>query len=292
MKESRSVFVPVRGLNYHCRTWGPDGAPKIFMFHGFQDVSASWQFVVDNLKEEWQVIAPDWRGYGLTDWSGADSYWFPDYLGDLDFLLDHFTPEEPARIVAHSMGASICGVYAGVQPDAVSKFVNVDGFGIGGGSRRQDPAPRRISKWLRQLWEDTDQRPYDSFEDFATRMQSENHRLTDERAAFLVQHWGKQEPDGTVNRRADPAHKRVNPLPFPVNDVLDCWEQTTAQVLWIAGGDSGLMGRMMADPQGFEDRKACYKDLQIETVEDSGHNIHQDQPEQLAALVERFMLQG
>jgi pimeloyl-ACP methyl ester carboxylesterase len=289
MKTSESVFLPVRGLKYHCRVWGPAGAPKIFMLHGFQDVSASWQFVVDALKEEWQVIAPDWRGYGLTDWSGGDSYWQPDYLGDLDAILDHFTPEEPARIVAHSMGAGVAAIYTGVCPDNVSKFVNVDGFGIGG-PRRPDPAPRRIGKWLRQLWEDTDQRPYDSFEEFADRMQAENHRLTDERAAFFVQHWGKQEADGTVVRRADPAHKRINPLPYTVDDVLDCWAQTQAQVLWIAGGQSGLMERFAANPQALEDRKSCYRDLQIETVDDSGHNIHHDQPERLAELIERFML--
>lgn len=289
MKESQSVFVPVRGINYHCRTWGSEGAPKIFMLHGFQDVSASWQFTVDAFKEDWHVIAPDWRGNGLSGWSGADSYWFPDYLGDLDFLLDHFTPEEPARIVAHSMGANIAAMYAGVCPDRVSQFVNVDGFGGGGGSRRQDPAPRRFGKWLRQLTEDTDQRPYEDFEEFADRMQAENPRLTDERAAFLVQHWGRQEPDGTVVRRADPSHKRINPLPISQDDTLDCWSQTEASVLWIAGGQSGLMQRLMSNPQGFEDRKACYRDLRMEQVEGAGHNIHQDQPERLAELIEGFL---
>ena len=291
MKDSQSVFLPIRGLKYHCRVWGPDGAPKIFMMHGFQDVSASWQFVVDALQEEWQVIAPDWRGYGLTEWTGADSYWQPDYLGDLDALLDHFTPDEPARLVAHSMGAGIAALYSGVCPDNVARFVNVDGFGIGG-PRRPDPAPRRIGKWLRQLWEDTEQRPYDSFEEFADRMMAENPRLTAERAAFFVQHWGKQEEDGTVVRRADPAHKRINPLPYTVDDVLDCWAQTQAPVLWIAGGESGLMDRLASNPQALEDRKSCYRDLQIEVVEGAGHNIHHDQPEALARLVERFMLQG
>ena len=75
VKPSQSEFIPVRGLNIHCRTWGNASAPKLFMLHGFQDVSASWQFTVDALKEDWHVIAPDWRGNGLSDWSGADAYW-------------------------------------------------------------------------------------------------------------------------------------------------------------------------------------------------------------------------
>jgi len=76
MKPSESVFIPIRGLKYHCRIWGDAGAPQLVLLHGFQDVSASWQFTVDALQGKWHVIAPDWRGYGLTDWSGADSYWF------------------------------------------------------------------------------------------------------------------------------------------------------------------------------------------------------------------------
>ncbi|WP_347251177.1 alpha/beta fold hydrolase, partial [Zoogloea sp.] len=57
------------------------------MLHGWMDVSASFQFIVDALASDWHVIAPDWRGFGRTEWRG-DAYWFPDYLGDLDAILD------------------------------------------------------------------------------------------------------------------------------------------------------------------------------------------------------------
>ena len=52
------------------------------------DVSASFQFLVDALRGDWDVYAPDWRGYGLTDWGRSDCYWFPDYIADLDRLLE------------------------------------------------------------------------------------------------------------------------------------------------------------------------------------------------------------
>ena len=88
MKLSRSEFVTVRGLRLHVRHWGNEGAPKLFMLHGWMDVAASFQFVVDALAGDWHVIAPDWRGFGHSDRSGADTYWFPDYVADLDALLD------------------------------------------------------------------------------------------------------------------------------------------------------------------------------------------------------------
>lgn len=290
MKESRSEFVAVRGIDYHCRIWGPDGAPRLFLLHGSQDVSASWQFTVDAFTRDWQVIAPDWRGNGLSGWGGADAYWFPDYLGDLEALLDRYCPEQPARIVGHSMGAMIGALYAGARPQRVGAFVNVDGFGPHAG--RQDPLPRRLAKWIVQLNEDTSQRPYESFEEFALRMQSENPRLTDERARFLVQHWGRQEPDGTVVRRADPALKRINPVPFAQADILECWRQTTASVLWVDGAQSGLWARLTANPQDFEDRATAYRDLQIAHVDDSGHNVHHDQPGRLAEVIEGFLGRG
>ncbi len=79
---SRSTYLPVRGLRYHIREWGEPGAPILFLFHGWMDVSASFQFLVEALRERWHVVAPDWRGYGLTAWAtdapGVDSYWFAD----------------------------------------------------------------------------------------------------------------------------------------------------------------------------------------------------------------------
>ena len=99
MQESNSVYIPVRGLNYHCRTWGNEASPRLFLLHGFQDVSASWQFTVDAFTRDWYVVAPDWRGYGLSDSSGQDTYWFPDLVADLDAILDHFEPDMPARLV-------------------------------------------------------------------------------------------------------------------------------------------------------------------------------------------------
>lgn len=287
MKNSRSVYLPVRGLEYHCRTWGDERSRLLVLLHGFQDASASWQFMVDALQGEWFVVAPDWRGYGLTQWSGADSYWFPDYLGDLDALLDRLSPDRPVDLVGHSMGGNVGGLYAGVRAQRIRSFVNIEGFGIGG--RRQEPAPKRLARWLDELAQDVGQRPYESMEDFAARMQAENPRLSDERARFLAEHWGKEDPEVGVVRRADPAHKRSNPAPTSVDDLLECWRQIEAPVLWVEGAQSPLMARIARDPEAYEERKAAIADLRIERIEDAGHNVHHDQPERLAQVIEAFL---
>ena len=68
MKPSESVFVDIRGLRYHCRTWGDPAHPQLFLLHGWMDVAASFQFLVDAFARDWYVIAPDLRGYGKSAW--------------------------------------------------------------------------------------------------------------------------------------------------------------------------------------------------------------------------------
>ncbi|HSQ72244.1 MAG TPA: alpha/beta fold hydrolase, partial [Rubrivivax sp.] len=136
-RAARSSLLPVRGLHYHLHTWGeatlaaPE-RPPLVLLHGWMDVGASFQFVVDALAavegfERW-VIAPDWRGFGLTDAPGADTYWFPDYLGDLDALLDALLGAAgwtaPVDLVGHSMGGNVVMSYAGVRPARVRRLVN------------------------------------------------------------------------------------------------------------------------------------------------------------------------
>jgi pimeloyl-ACP methyl ester carboxylesterase len=126
-------------------------------------------------------------------------------------------------------------------------------------------------------------------EEFAARMQAENPRLTDERARFLATHWGKEDADLGVVRRADPAHKRSNPSPTSVDDMLDCWRRITAPVLWVEGAQSPLMARVARDPAAYEERKAAIENLRIERIEGAGHNVHHDQPERLAEVIEAFV---
>lgn len=76
------------------------------LLHGWMDVGASYQFTVDALQRERRIIAPDWRGFGLTTGAPVDHYVFADYLADLDLLLDHYAPGEAVDLVGHSMGAT------------------------------------------------------------------------------------------------------------------------------------------------------------------------------------------
>ncbi|WP_179402399.1 alpha/beta fold hydrolase [Burkholderia guangdongensis] len=286
-----SDFVTVRGVTLHVRRWGRPDAPTLFMLHGWMDVSASFQFVVDALAGDWQVIAPDARGFGLSDWPVAQhggQYWFSDYLGDLDGLLDHYAPTGEVNLVGHSMGANVVCLYAGVRPERVRRVVDLEGFGMP--ATRPEQSPRRLHGWLDELREPPTLRSYASLADVAARLTKTNPRLAPHRAAFLAEHWARRGDDGRYHLLADPAHKMRGPLLYRLDEVMAVWAQVRAKVLHVEAADSAtlasLAGKVPID--AFKARFDAFPDWREKHVEDAGHMVHHDQPEQIAALIEAF----
>jgi pimeloyl-ACP methyl ester carboxylesterase len=287
MKPSDSVFVPIRGLRLHCRCWGDPSHPQLFMLHGWMDVSASFQFLVDALDGDWHVIAPDWRGFGLSDWGSAGSYWFPDYLADLDALLTHFTPDSPATVIGHSMGGNVACLYAGTRPERVGALVNLEGFGLVASDSQA--APRRYAKWLKELVREHRFRDYASVEDLVARLVENNPRLTAERAGFLARHWGETRADGSVRLRSDPRHKIVNPVLYRLEEAEACWRSVTAPVLWVEGELTDTPRRLNLGDAALTARRDCFSRLTYRRIANAGHMLHHDQPEALATAIEEFL---
>jgi pimeloyl-ACP methyl ester carboxylesterase len=250
------------------------------------DVAASFQFLVDALKGEWHVVAPDWRGYGKTAWSQQKSYWIPDYLADLESLMDHFSPAEPVRLLGHSLGGNVATLYAGVRPARIRALINLEGLGLGGDAPER--AGPRLAKWLDEMRNPPTLRTYDSFEEVAARLQKTNPRLSAERAGFLAKHWSESDANGRFSILGDPAHKVVNPYLYRADEIATIWKSVTAPVLWIMARESDYAKRMEAYP-GYPERIALIDHVRREWVDGAGHMMHHDQPEILAALIEEFL---
>ena len=286
MKPSRSAFHDVHGLTYHVRTWGDAGAAPLFLLHGWMDVSASFQFLVDRLQREWHVIAPDWRGFGLTAWA-REGYWFPDYYADLDALLDLYQPAAPVYVVGHSMGGNIAVTYAGARPERIGRLVTLEGLGLARAGPQS--APRRLVQWLDALREPPAFRPYASFDQVAQRLKKNNPRLSDEKAQFLARHWATEEATGGVRLLSDPQHKAPNPYLFRIDEHLACWRHVTAPVLLVSGRDSHIVAWLKDHPEELAQRKAAFGDFREVELEGAGHMMHHDQPQRLAEVIEEFL---
>ena len=294
MTPSLSRFIDVRGLRYHLREWGPaaaDAAHTLFMLHGWMDVSASFQFVVDALDRDWRVVAPDWRGFGLSDRAAGDCYWFPDYLADLEFVLDDVVGEAPALLVGHSMGGNIALMYAGARPDRVRAVVNLEGFGLR--PTRPEQAPARYAQWIDQLKQGGALRDYASRDEVGARLMKNNPRLLKERAAFLAEHWSVADGAGRYRVAGDPAHRVVNPTLYRIDEVLACWESVECPVLWVRAAQTDVLRHVGTDAAAalleVEARKDVLRDVESVIVEDAGHMLHHDQPHEVARLIDCFV---
>lgn len=291
MISSRSEFIVVRGLRYHVRHWGRTGAPKMFMLHGWMDVSASFQFVVDALQRDWHVIAPDWRGFGLTDKAPGGAYWFPDYLADLDAIFWHYAGGEPACIVGHSMGGNVAMMYSGVRPERIAKLVNLEGFGLQ--STVPEQAPHRYAEWLKEERDPPVMSDYASQEAVAQRLMKNNPRLTQQRAGFLAAHWAAPDAEGRWHIHGDPGHKRTNPVLYRIEEVLACWSRISAPVLWVEADHPHFLRWAEGEEQAraeVDRRIACIPHVTVATVTGAGHMLHHDQPHAVATLIESFLI--
>lgn len=285
---SRSEFIWANGLRHHIRVWEPDDSQKpcrgtIFLMHGWLDVSLTSQFVAEPLAKEWRIIAPDWRGFGYSGWNHS-TYWFMDYLGDLDAILRHYSPDEPVLLAGHSMGAQAVSLYSGVRPDRVAALAILDGLIVPDGPT--DMAPRIVGKWLKQLQDPPAQKTYDSLDDLASRIAKNHPRLKEERALFVAAAWSQQMADGRWSLLADPWHRIHGPILPRAAEMRAIWSKVTCPTLCVDAGQSNFFNQ--AKSADRDERKACFSQLETKVIESAGHMIHFDEPEALAGHLNRF----
>ena len=294
-RQSRSEFVPIRQLQYHVRVWGEPAADKtpLVMVHGWMDVAASYQFMVDAFSQDHHIIAPDWRGYGLTDSGGADNFWQADYLADLDFLLDHYAPGRAVNLVGHSMGGGVVMLYAGLRPERVRRLVNLEGFGMP--ATTPDQAAGRYTRWMDELKQlhrgEKALRPYPDSAGVARRLSKTNPRLSPDKAAWLAQHWARQNSLGEWQILGEAAHKLANATLYRLDEVLAIYALISMPTLAVEADHNQLnewwKGRLTLAEH--HRRLSVLPQVNIARIQDAGHMMHHDQPEQLAALIEGFI---
>ena len=260
--------------------WGDAAAPPIVIVHGWADCGASFGAVASDLARDYRIIAPDLRGFGDSAWT-PHWYWFPDYLRDLDVVLESPLVDGPVTLIGHSMGGNICGLYAGVRPLRVASLGLFEGFGMP--DSRPTDAPGRYAAWLDQHGEPPGFR---DFADFPTLL--EHLRKLAPRAALAVlddvaRCWARP-VDGGWRLKMDPRHKLFNPILYRREEAAACWRATTAPVLLVAGDESDFRKRFRGlDP--LADAAAHYRDARTAQIVGAGHMMHWEQPGEVAALI-------
>jgi len=288
---AQSSLISVRGLDLHLWQWAPEQTAgpaqhTLLAVHGWMDLGASFQFLVDHLPSNWRILAPDWRGFGRSASTPTDSYWFYDYLGDLDGLVTQLLPDEPINLLGHSMGGNVVMMYAGIRPARIRRLINLEGAGMP--PTKPARAPARLAKWLDELTQEQRLREYDDLAAVAQRLCQNNPRLPQDRAAWLASQWSEQTAHGQYRLLADARHKQVNPYLYRADEVDACWQAIEAPVLWVDSEHKNDWHKF-TQTESYKARLAGIKRLTHRVLADAGHMLHHDQPEALAQEVQAFI---
>lgn len=131
--------VTIHGHDVGYRRAGPADAETILLIHGLAGSSKTWDSVLDDLTEHYDVIAPDLLGHGESakprgDYSlGAFASGLRDFLTVVD--VDRVT------VVGHSFGGGVAMQLAYQHPAFIDRLVLVGSGGLG----------REVSPLLRML---------------------------------------------------------------------------------------------------------------------------------------------
>lgn len=269
-----NIFMSQR-LRLHYVDWGNPDAPPLILQHGGRDHCRSWDWVAQELRHDWHIIAPDLRGHGDSAWSPDGTYSMDAYVYDFAQLV-HTLGYDQVTIVAHSLGGNIATRFTGLYPEKVRKFVNIEGLGPNPTVREEIEAKglaNRLREWIEDKRKASGRLPrrYPTLEAAFTRMKEENSFLTVEQARHLTIHGAHRNEDGTWSWKFD---NYLNV--WPVSDMnyaeqQKLWQAITCPLLLLYGLKS------FTTSPANDGRLANFQNARVIEYEDAGHWLHHDQ---------------
>jgi epoxide hydrolase 4 len=130
-------YTDLAGLRLHYVEAGE--GPLVVLLHGFPEFWFSWRFQIPALAAAgFRVVAPDMRGYNLSDKpKSVGSYALERLARDVERLIGALG-EERAVIVGHDWGGIVAWAVAILHPERVERLVILN-----------VPHPERFSRGLR-----------------------------------------------------------------------------------------------------------------------------------------------
>lgn len=272
-------------LNYV--DWGNADAPPLLLVHGGRDHARSWDWVAEELRHDWHIIAPDLRGHGDSAWSPDGNYEMSAFVYDIAQLI-HQLGLAPVSIIAHSMGGNIATRYAGLYPENVKKLVNIEGLGLSPSMQAERDAlgiQKRFRQWIEDKRNAAGRTPkrYPNIEAAYERMKGENAYLTDEQARHLTVHGISRIEDGTWSWKFDNYLNIWAIFDMPRDDLLALWQAITCPMLLLYGEKSWA-----SNPEK-DGRIEHFSTARVIEYENAGHWLHHDQFDRFLADVKAFL---
>ena len=269
-------LLDVRGLKLHFLERG-EGEMTVLL-HGWLDHAGSFDLLAPLLPG--RTVALDFRGHGDSQWVGPGGFYhFVEYIADLDGALELLSPQEPVRIVGHSMGAAAALIYAATRPARVSHLTMIDAVPL---SISTQEIPARLGSYLEDLRHiPRKRRRVDSVDDAAQRLMRNNASLSEKAARILAAGGTSRDPEqeNALAWKWDPLLRAHSPLPISEPVVQLICAEAKVPVLAIRG-ERGMM-----PPEPELRARFPHLKISVHTVPGTGHHAHLDAPSEVARLV-------
>lgn len=272
----------VNGIRLHYTRAG--SGPLIVLLHGWPQTSRCWWPVLGPLAADHTVVAPDLRGYGLSDkpTTGYDKRQMASDVAELVRHLGH----ERAVVVGHDRGARIAHRWALDRPDQVSRLVVLDVVPTREMFRRLDASVAAgYWHWLFHLQPDLPEllvggnvRAY--LEYFFERWTYNRHGLDAEAVDSYVRAFSRP---GALRAGFDDYRAHEQDLALDDEDAA-AGRRLTMPVLALWGA-VGLPARLPT----LDIWRQYAEDVTGAEIPDCGHFIPEERPEALLAHLQSFL---
>ena len=120
-EDTKFDYAQIGGVRLHYATAG-EGEKLVVLLHGFPEFWYSWRHQIAALSDEYTVVAPDMRGYNLSDKPpSVEDYQIDKLVDDVGGLIRHFGREK-AAVIGHDWGAGVAWAVAAKHPEFLWKL--------------------------------------------------------------------------------------------------------------------------------------------------------------------------
>ncbi|MAZ59742.1 MAG: hypothetical protein CL753_04730 [Chloroflexi bacterium] len=275
-------WVNIDGLNVHYLDWSGGGSPLLAL-HGMASSAYWYERVANHLSEYHRIIAPDQRGHGQTAQASTGYDWETlamDLVGLLDYLeLDRVS------VVGHSWGGHVASNLAARHPDRINSLIMIDG-----GFQDGHLLPNATEAFFRERFKPRN--VSGDREEFLGRLKEQLANCWGDDLEKIVLSMVYENVDGLMEDILQPSHHSQiltamwNEPPSTVIPRINC------PILIIPAGpkperahtEFSRMREIMVEAV-----VGVAKDVRVEWIMDTIHDIGYDKPKELADVILRYV---
>jgi len=141
-------YATVNGVKLHYVTAGK--GPLIIFLHGFPEFWYEWRNQLADFGKDYEAVAPDMRGYNLSEKpADVEQYRMSYLVEDVAALADHLGRKKFV-LVGHDWGGVVAWAFAVAHPDRLEKLViiNAPHPGVFARELRDNPAQQKASQYM------------------------------------------------------------------------------------------------------------------------------------------------